>query len=72
LDVDGDLALTGTIYANGDPIWLDKYGIIKANRNTIDEDVVIPANTNASSNGPLEINSGNTITITAGSTWTIN
>ena len=31
------------ITANGDKQWVDSYGIIKTNRDTISEDVVIPS-----------------------------
>ena len=72
LEVNGGIGMTGLLYVNDDPLWLDTYGIIKVNRQLIEEDVTIPASTNASSAGPIEINSGNTITITAGSTWTIS
>ena len=72
LEVEGGIGMTGLLYVNNDPLWLDTYGIIKVNRQLLDEDVTIPANTNASSAGPLEINTNRTITITAGSTWTIS
>ena len=72
LEIEGGIGMTGLLYVNNDPLWLDSYGIIKVNRQLLAEDVTIPANTNASSNGPLEINSGNIVTITAGSTWTIS
>ena len=72
LEVEGGIGMTGLLYVNNDPLWLDTYGIIKVNRQLLDEDVTIPANTNASSAGPLEINTSRTITITAGSTWTIS
>ena len=71
LDVSGDIALTGTMRVNGDALWVDTYGIIKTTRTTIQEDVTIPQNVNAMSNGPIEINNGNVVTISAGSTWTI-
>jgi hypothetical protein len=72
LEVEGGIGMTGLLYVNNDPLWLDTYGIIKVNRQLLDEDVTIPANTNASSNGPLVINTNRTITITAGSSWTIS
>ena len=39
------------ITANGDKQWVDSYGIIKTNRDTISEDVVIPSG----SNGLLQV-----------------
>jgi hypothetical protein len=72
LDVNGAIGLTGSLIVNGDALWLDQYGIIKVNRQILAEDITIPANTNASSNGPIEINSGNTVTISSGSSWVIN
>ena len=70
LEVDGTLGLSGAIYANDDPLWLDTYGIIKVNRGTLDEDVTITSGLNAVSNGPIVINSG-TITVDSGATWVI-
>ena len=52
-----------TITANGDKQWVDSYGVIKANRTTIAEDVTIPSGTNGLSTGPVSISSGNTVTI---------
>ena len=51
------------ISATGDPQWLDTYGVIKTNRDTIAEDVVIPLGTNGLSSGPVTISGGNTVTI---------
>ena len=52
-----------TITANGDKQWVDSYGVIKANRATIAEDVTIPSGTNGLSTGPVSINSGSTVTV---------
>ena len=52
-----------TITANGDKQWVDSYGVIKANRNNISEDVTIPSGTNGLSTGPVSINSGFTVTV---------
>ena len=70
LEVDGDIGLTGSMYANDDPLWLDSFGVIKVNRATLEEDVTITAGLNAVSNGPISINSG-TVTVDAGATWVI-
>ena len=51
------------ITANGDKQWVDSYGVIKANRTTIAEDVTIPSGTNGLSTGPVSISSGNTVTV---------
>ena len=71
LDVDGDINLSGVQRVNGDPLWLDTYGIIKVTRNVLAENVTIPAGTSASSNGPLTIASGNSVTVEPGGSWTI-
>lgn len=71
LDVTGTVGMTGILYANGDKQWLDSYGVFKANRNTIAENVTIPSNTNAMTAGPITINNGYTITIADGSSWSI-
>ena len=52
------------ITANGDKQWVDSYGIIKTNRDTISEDVVIPSGSNGLSSGPVTIASGYTVTVT--------
>ena len=52
-----------TITANGDKQWVDSYGVIKTNRNNINEIVEIPTGTNGLSTGPVQINSGFTVTV---------
>ena len=52
-----------TITANGDSQWLDTYGVIKANRDTIAENVTIPDGTNGLSSGPVTIADGYEITV---------
>ena len=52
-----------TITANGDKQWVDSYGVIKTNRNNINENVEIPTGTNGLSTGPVQINSGFTVTV---------
>ena len=71
LDVEGTVNLTEELYANGDKQWLDTYGIFKANRNTLDEDVTVPANTNCMSAGPVTINNTRTVTIANGASWSV-
>ena len=51
------------ITANGDKQWLDTYGIIKSNRNTINENVTIPAGTNGFSAGAITVANGRTVDI---------
>jgi hypothetical protein len=66
-----DQVNTSVIYANADPQYIDTYGIFKTNRNTVNEDITIPSNTNAMSAGPLTINNGKTVTIPNGSSWSV-
>ena len=51
------------ITANHKKQWLDTYGVIKAFKNTIDENVTIPSGTNGVSAGAIKISSGNTVTV---------
>ena len=51
------------ITANGDNQWLDNHGVIKANRDTIAEDIIIPEGTNGLSSGPVTIADGFEITV---------
>ena len=72
LDVAGDTNIAGVFYLNSNRLFADTQGIIALAASTISEDVDIPANAIASSNGPLELASGNTITINSGAIWTIS
>ncbi len=71
LDVTGTVGMTGILYANGDKQWLDTYGVFKANRNTIAENISIPANTNCMTAGPITINNGSTVVISSDASWSI-
>ena len=51
------------ISANGDGQWLDTYGVIKTNRDTIAEDLTIQEGTNGLSSGPITISAGYTINV---------
>ena len=51
------------VAANGDKQWLDSYGIIKTNRNTIAENVTIPTGTNGFSAGVISVADGYTVDI---------
>ena len=47
-----------TITANGDKQWVDTYGVIKTNRDTISENIIIPVGTNGLSSGPITVQPG--------------
>ena len=51
------------VTANQAKQWLDKYGVIKGFKNTIDENITIPSGTNGLSAGAITISSGNTVTV---------
>ena len=51
------------ITANHSKQWLDTYGVIKAFKNTIDENVTIPSGTNGFSAGTITITSGYAVTV---------
>ena len=51
------------VTANHEKQWLDSYGVIKAFKNTIDDNVTIPSGTNGVSAGAITISSGNTVTV---------
>ena len=57
------------ITANGDKQWLDTYGVIKTNRETIGEDITVPAGTNGFTTGEISIGSGFEVTVNG--EWTI-
>ncbi|CAR63343.1 tailfiber like protein [Synechococcus phage S-RSM4] len=71
LDVNGDSNFRGTQRVRGDAQYLDSYGIVKRNRNTISEDITIGGSDNAASYGPITIQSGSTVTISSGGVWNI-
>ena len=49
--------------ANSYTQWLDTYGVIKTNRNLIDENVTIPSGTNGMSAGTITVGAGKTVTV---------
>ena len=51
------------VTANHEKQWLDSYGVIKALKNSIDENVTIPSGTNGVSAGTTKISSGYTVTV---------
>ena len=51
------------ISANGATQWVDRYGVIKTNKNTIDENVTIPVGTNGITAGTITIGAGYTVTV---------
>ena len=51
------------ISANGAKQWLDSYGVIKTNKNTIDESVTIPSGTNGVTAGTVTVGAGYTVTV---------
>ena len=51
------------ITTNQSKQWLDKYGVIKAFKNTIDDNVTIPSGTNGVSAGTTKISPGYTVTV---------
>jgi len=78
LHIDGSVNIEGStdagnrvLYANGEKQWLDKWGVFKANRNFVSENVTIPANVNCVTAGPITINNGVTVTINSGGNWAI-
>ncbi len=59
----GTVEFKDIISANGASQWLDTYGVIKANKNTIDENVTIPAGTNGVTAGTVTVGVGKTVTV---------
>lgn len=51
------------VSANGASQWLDTYGVIKANKTTIDESVTIPEEYNAVTAGTIKVSPGCVVTI---------
>ena len=57
------------ISANRVNQWVDTFGVIKANKTTIDENVTVPAGTNGLSARTITVSDGYTVTIQG--TWRI-
>ena len=53
-----DVDFKDIVSANHAKQWLDSNGIVKANKNTIDEDVTIPASKAAFTAGTVKISTG--------------
>ena len=75
-DPNATIDIGGKMAINGDPQWVDTYGVIKQSRATISENITIPASHNgvdfnSMSVGPITISSGFTVTVPSGVTWTI-
>ena len=71
LDINGDTNVRGVFRINGAPQHLDTYGIVKSNPNVLDEDITVPANTNAFMCGDITVANNRTITVGATSTFVI-
>ena len=59
----GTVDFKDVISANGASQWLDTYGVIKANKNIIDENVTIPVGTNGVTAGTVTVGDGYTVTV---------
>ena len=59
----GTVDFKDVISANGASQWIDIYGVIKANKNTIDENVTIPVGTNGVTAGTVTVGDGYTVTV---------
>ena len=51
------------ISANRVNQWVESHGVIKTNKNSIDENVTIPVGTNGLSAGTITVSDGYTVTI---------
>ena len=71
LEVNGETNLKSTLRVNGDAQYLDTYGIVKRNRNSISQNLTIGGADNAASYGPVAVASGYTVTISSGGVWNI-
>lgn len=59
----GTVDFKDVVSANGESQWLDTYGVIKANKTTIDENVTIPSGTNGLTAGVVTVSPGYTVTV---------
>jgi len=66
---DSTVDFKDVISVNGVSQWIDSYGVIKTNKNTIDENVTIPLGTNGVTAGTVTVGAGYTVTVQG--VWTI-
>ena len=52
-----------TVTANGKKQWLDRFGIIKANSENINDNVTIPSGTNGLTVGTVKVGAGYSVTV---------
>ena len=64
-------AVDQTLYVNDDRQWVDPYAVVKTHRNSINQTITVPANFNAMTAGGVTINNGVTVTVSAGSRWSV-
>ena len=57
--------------ADGDKQWIDRYGVFKRNRNTVNENVTVNNGDNCMTAGPITINNGVTVAISNGGSWSV-
>ena len=62
---------TTVLRAGGDKQWIDSYGVVQRNRNTIAENLQINNGDCCLSAGPVTINNNVTITVNNGGSWSI-
>ena len=58
-----NVSFKDVISANYQKQWLDTHGIIKINKNTIDENVIIPLGTNGLTAGTVTVGVGYSVTV---------
>ena len=57
--------------ADGDKQYIDRYGVVKRNRNTLADSLTINNGDSCGSFGPITINNGVTVQIASGGAWVI-
>ena len=68
----GDIGMSGILYVNDNPQWVDKNAVIKTTLNTINENTSIPDNTSGTSIGEIFITGTAVVTLGQNSNWVIN
>ena len=63
--------VTNGLLVSGDKQYIDRYGVFKRNRATVNESVTITSSDRCMSAGPIEIANGVTVTIQNGAYWSV-
>ena len=60
-----------SLFVNGNRQWVDENAIVKLSLSTLNQSLSVPAGYNATTFGPLDINTNVVVTVVDGATWSV-